>query len=359
MRNNIGVNMEPRRDSWASEGSIYRYYIQYNRLNKIIKPAFAAMPQPTELIVYLNLTDMLKSYRADVRVSNDLSVASLIINAAGHYMNYFKRTINLPVKIHMVYGSYIPPYNRSLIPNYNMNKSASLLNDSYTTSVVNDNLEIIKTLVPYIPSLYFNTTMYEPGVLMYEIIKSNPTAAHIIIDKDQYNYQLASENTVILRPRKKSKEGQGVTDESYFINNMTAIYTYCKERSMKVNINDCGDLSAGLYSIFLTLNGTNLRDMGSKGKRATTTANKLRSAINDKRLINGHNTILECNIGDLGGIIEDYDYYSALDIPTQHLHYKNSHEYGNLNLLDLSDPQTLNHINNNYFAKCPIILGNF
>lgn len=353
-------------NSWDSVSVLYTYCIKYIRLKDIVIPALSSMEfkSPAKAInIYLNLNELFRIYHPDQNSpasNNDLSLASAIINIAGHYNAYLRANINMPIKIHLVYGSYSPYFNRGFYPEYNLSKTNKMNNDKYTLNIINDNIEIMKLLTKYIPRLYFNTTSFEPGVLMYHLIKSRPDEAHLIIDKDPYNYQLVSNNCCILRPKKRKNADDVLEDCSYIVHRHNVFDVYCKERGMKPGCNVFDRLDSGLYTLFLSINGTNLRGLPARGKRANTSAKILETAVLQDAVLNSHNTITpESDIIKYVNESDLYNYYCSLDIPTQHKAYMASSEINNLHFEELFDKNAIHEINNKYFGTCPIILDNF
>lgn len=348
-------------NNYSASQSIYMNCIKYTRLNELVKATFPHFKLPKEINIFIDLNKVLSRFYSNpiYKLSKDISLAADIVNLAGHYSYYFKSTIDLPVKTHLCYGSYSPDFNLKAYPVYNQNRINNIIGDDYTKRVIQDNLDLVETISKYIPNLYYNTTKYEVGVLMYDIInRFCKDSMNIIITSDQYNYQLVSDNTIIFKPHKDKGE-DSINDRSYVIYKNNVIDVYCFERKLKVDRNyqvKLG-LNGELLSLFYALNGLPCRNVNTKG-RAKASLKYINGLIRDNLIINGHNTLSE-SFTEFDTIEDLYERYKAIDIQTAYSNYKNSIDFDKVSFNTLYDPKTVNMINNNYFKDNPILIDSF
>lgn len=331
--------------------------IRYTQLDKMTAELFPTVRKPKDIHIYLDLNKILSRFfsNSQCKLERNLLLASDIINLSAHYSQFFN-SFGLKVINHIVYGSYNPEYNTNLISQYNINKIISVSNDTYSQNIINENLKIMETVISSIPNLYLNTTRYEVGVLIHDIINRNKDSLHIVITSDQYNYQLVNnKSTFIFRPY-KSTHNNNRNDESYFISQKNLISTYCKEKKLKTNA-DIG-LNPGLYSLILALSGCSCRDIVSLG-RTDIILKKLKDNISSQKLLNKYNSLQKITEVYNDNIEELSRRFCCIDIPVQYIDYKLSPDHAKVSFDTINDYDSLNFINNNYFEKFPIYINSF
>lgn len=342
---------------------INMYAIKYHRLKELSSAVFPNLKQPEQIHIYIDLNKILARLYSNptCHLSKDLILGSDIINLAGHYRGFFKSYVNLPCKVHLIFGSYVPRYNLNVYPEYNSRKITKIINDDYTKNIITDNLDIVETISKYLNNLYYHTTRYESGVVIYDIKNRYPNDLHIIITGDHYNYQLVDDNCIIFRPLKVNKNGQR-EDLSYIITKDNNIQTYCIEKKYKIENNEQIKLglNGGLYSLFLAYNGAPCRDISSMRNRASVILKNLHQLVKSNTLLNTHNNLLDTDDIFVNSDMSDlYNRYCAIDIPTQYENYKHSADIDKIDFNDYTDPETVEQINNNYYKDFPILLDNF
>ena len=257
--------------------------IRYNVLQEITKEEFK--DSNIKIInLYIDMYSILKSlYRNTNYVIDDYSaVTSSIVNICSHYRRFYWSRYNVHTRIFIINSHNISDINTQLVFGYNNGFKQSLDSNVKARDMINNNIDILRLLVPYLPDIYFIDTTYEAGVVMYNLMcrddKLNEKA-HIILSKDPYLYQLVAmkPNTVVLRKKDK--------DTSIYINKDNLLSIYLKERKVKENDTI---VSPELFSVLLAMSSLkqrNIKSVTSISKAIDT----LEKAIKDHRITNAYN----------------------------------------------------------------------
>lgn len=342
-------------------------YVKYDRMIEIVKSAFVGS-SAQDLNIYIDLYSILKVLYKENEIYNikDYStVSSCIVNMCAHYREFFRTRFKVETVFYIVYGENCDYVNKKFYPEYNGKNMYAMNNNKVVKDMIFNNLELLKTLSPYLPDIHFiNVGDMETGVVMYDLIcrseANRPDIPNMIITKDPFVYQLAArDNVIIVRPKKFN----GV-DSSYYINKYNLIDIYLKERKSTHRPNNI--ISPYLFSLILTLSSLKERNIKML-YNIKTAINLIDKGISSYTLLNGYNTSFniwdgldlgntKCSIGKT-----TFEYrFRALDIMYLHEIYFNNEHISNriyLDVKNLYDPEAVKYINNEYFANNPLDLN--
>lgn len=336
-------------------------YIRYDRLNRIIPESTLVDSDSNTTMVYIDLNSILKPiYQEGVYIDDTHSITSCIVNMCAHYRDYFWNKYRVNAVFFIVYSNNIPSFNTMIYSEYNLNMKYLINNNKIKYDNIRHNLNILKTICPYLPDIFFIEREVETGVIIYDIINKydiNNSYTHIILTKDVYNYQLVGiddRNVVIFKPSKKNN-----IDESIVIdkNNVLNIFLAKRKSSYKPSIN----IHHSMLSLIMSIN--NMKERGIKTDiNMTKTIKYIESMIISNMIINGYNS----DIMTIGSYISRYENgYSSLilqtrfkciDIKTQLIMYNSILSMSYNEIINVSDPISLKNINNKYFIKNPLDL---
>ena len=350
---------------------IYSNCIKYNVLTNLIDASFKGS-NDTCINIYIDLYNIVRSLYANkyqVIIEDYLSLASGIINLAGHYKAFFKYKYKVLANIYLIWSTNCSSINRKLIPNYNKEMYNRLISPMHTTidDIINTNINILDLLCKYIPNIYFIHTQYESGVVMGYLINKNNSIPNLIISKDIYPYQLLSyyPNTYYLRPYKDIMNDNNdlsmIISTPYKYYNINTINAYWRYYCSTKNINNPYDKNITISP----KNITNIMIFSGIIERSLYCKININTIMKMIYSIIEYNDI-ECsiesiydkyNIEDKVSYIEMLNRYHVINIPYQvNTVYSNSNEVYSLKFEDNRDDESLRMICSKYFTKSPINL---
>lgn len=334
-------------------------YIRYDRLSEIIKSAFVGSDAET-INLFIDMYSILKPlYKNQVYDIEDYTkVTSNIINICAHYRDFFKTRYGVYTNIYLINSNNTNPLNKKLYCGYNESNENNL-NNHMIKDMINNNINLLNILCPYLPDIHFINSQYETGVVIYDIISRlelENNHPNIILTKDIYNYQLAGicKDVTILRP-KKSKGN----DESYYANKFNLVSIYLKERKVK-NEHLYSSIRPEMLSLVMCMSSVKERSIKNLCN-INITLKHIISAITEFRISNGYNSfnILE-NAFDFNKLktssIVFTNRFKSIDIPFQHSIYMDTPECKSISFHNLIDSETVREINNKYFTRNPLDL---
>lgn len=328
---------------------VMEYYIRYVNLSELIGSAYRDS-QAVELNIIL---DMYSIYRDLLRhpdyffIDDKLDLSSAVINLCAHYRSFFKN-IGVKTYFHLVSSFNLSDINTTLVHYYNtsMHKIMTDTVNNNMLEMIQYNIDILKTIVPYLPDIFFHHTSFEAGVLMERIILESdfPT---IILTKDTHLLQLLTlkPDTCILRPNKY--KGQ---DCSYFINSDPLLFwnTYCRMRKIEPFPTL---ISPNYISIMNGLSGAPWRSLRGM-KSCSSLMNQLVKLISSNEIspfqIDVSSTLEKLKLPR--NIVEAENMIKCVDINFLYNVYKNSTEYHMFSMNNLYDPKSVQSINDEFFS---------
>ncbi len=335
-------------------------FVKYNQLNNLITHAFAGSTA-TEINLYIDLYGMIKtlfsnSFRTDI--SDYTAMTSTIINMCGHYRTFFKH-IGVGTKIFLVFSYNFPEPNRKLVAEYNQSFGIKLNNDMIKEMVeLNNNL--LETLCPFLPDIFFLRTEFESSVLIDKLIRMGNENPNIIISKDIYPIQLTylHPNTAFIKPKKLNNEDVSViippTSNINFVDDFWNVYCLARG-SIQITRK-----SVGIHPINFPLLAAMNRfpERGFKSLMNHTIANKLIFGVVGKEPVKiSVQSIIDAGLSNNLQQQAIDSRYLSLDINFMRQIYDDSIESKTIQLLNLSDPGTVNQICAEYFQSNPVDLA--
>lgn len=347
------------------ESYIMRYYVRYSRLDQVIRHAFINS-KANNINIFIDLYGIYKGMFSRNYISNITdytSMTSLLINMCAHYRHYFKM-IGVSCKIFLVSSFNIPELNCKFVADYNKTFKEKFKN-KMIYNMVDQNIQLLEILCPYLPDIHFVKTDFESSVAMYGIItKERMTNDYpsLIISSDLYPVQLTTlfDDVAYLRPKKSMGEDTSdiICPRMHPDHENSFWRVICQEKE-EFSINDSSVLiSSRNYVLLAALNKFYARNF--KAIINFTKANKIISSIVDGDTELSVDTLFY-NYSDLvQGIPEQIirSRYKALDIRYQYNFLNESVEPMLWTFDNLSDPEAINIINEAYFKNNPIDILN-
>jgi len=343
---------------------MYKNFIKYDKLIEMVNTVFVGS-NATSVNIFIDVYSMVKIlYKNPNMIIEDYSsLTASVINLCAHLRDFFKTRYRTTSKIYIVSSRNTPAMNILLYPSYNNSIKSAMDHMLSTDEMIVNNMELLETLCPYLPDIFFIKGEYETGVYMYDIMCKNEMLGNmnpnIIITRDVYNFQLIPmrENTVVFRPYKQSG-----ADLSYYLNKNNLFEKFLITDRLVVAKNDI-KINPGLFTLFLAL--SKLPERNIKSLFNTTKAMKiLDEAVATFRLHNGYNSDMESvwnsiykDSFDSIGYSTFKSRFDVIDIQSQHYGFANSPYSKGVVFPNLYDPETVKLINNKYFKNNPLDLN--
>lgn len=334
-------------------------FVKYNRLSELILHLFEGS-KATSLNLYIDLYGVMKtlfsdSYRTDI--SDYTAATSTILNMCGHYKAFFKH-LGVHTKIFLIFSYNVCEINRKFVAEYN-GKFLKKMNNKMILDMVELNNNLLETICPFLPDIYFLKTEFESSVLMDYLISNGDGNPNLIISKDIYPIQLTTlhPNTAFIKPKKLNGEDVSVgippIENVNHIDDFLSLY--CMARGSSYNMSR---KSIAIHPINFSLVSalTRFPERSMNSLLNITNANKMIFSIIgrepvklsvDSLALNGNST-LPAQVADARHKVLDVEYFRSVFI--------DSIESKMINLTDLDDPASVNMICAEYFQQNPVDL---
>lgn len=347
---------------------IYGNYMKYTSMKNLTEKAFEGS-DANEVNIYIDMYQIALELYRDARVENYSIVTSSMINLCAHIRGYYRSRHRVETKIFIVYSTNTSRSTTQFYQEYNKSYRERVAVNKLIDDMIKSNVDLLKTICPYLPDIYFISGTFEPGIIIYDIIcKQELLGNHspnIIFSKSVYNYQVPAlrGDTVIFR-NKKSKDNDA-TERCRLVTNQNVLYEYITETRPTVNyVNRIGDLSGELLSLVIALTNMPSRNITTLFNIASA-FNMIYDAIRNGRIINAYNSDIHYVYEQLNSIkpfpvdITTFsNRFKCVDLRYQLMIYMDSAESkDNSYLLDLYDNNTVKAINNEYFKTNPLDLN--
>ena len=358
------IKLEKDGKSFSYEDSVhidyilYGQFIKYDRLAEIVSSELIGYTQDKIVNVYIDLYQTLLPIYRFYQFENNLSITSCLINMAIHFRNFFRK-YGVYSNIFLVYSPTMSVNNTRFCAEYNNRNTNTIMNNKQVYNVVNDNIQLLGTIIPYLPDIYFKIGTVETTVIVSDMISKfaakgfNPPS--IFVTNSQYAFQLPALNDrTHLFFKKKDKEGR---DLSYGVNKNNALDMFIAE-TRKQHVTNVG-LNQDWISGFMTLAGLPKRDIKTlmNYKSALKVLHTIREAYNVITPEVIYETVSRLYEGKINiSLNEIANRFCCLDLRYQVDRYNLLPESQETTYLrQLQDPDAINQINNEYFKKCPIM----
>lgn len=212
---------------------LLRNFISYDRLFELNKHAFYMRSDADAVNIFIDmhslLADMFKPGMVFNYASTNVLTASMI-NLAAHIRAYYTTRHRVMTNIFIVWAWNAPQHIRQRIPSYNAHQITAEGANGIFTTMINENLNLLKMLCPYIPNVYFiNAEEHEAATAIYAMFTRpflfpvNTSVPNVIITRDPMCYLDVAElpNTFIFRPKKYRGE-----DRSYIVTKTNMIESF-------------------------------------------------------------------------------------------------------------------------------------
>lgn len=350
------------------EQVLYSNYIKYDRMSQMVESTFMGSTA-TSVNIYIDIYSMIRNVynNENLTKENYLIISSSLINLCAHMRYFFRNRYNVESIIYLVYSSNTPEYNKKLWFGYN-DAHEKIMSNMNVRILIEYNLNVLETLVPYLPDIHFVRGEFEAGVLMYKIMtdgrfhQKDDIIPNIILSTDPYLFQLVTQvpNTVVFRPKKQRSEGR-TEDVSFVIARGTLLNFLFKIRKVEAPEYLSG-LNDELYTLILALSRCPERSIISFFNLPTA-IELISSGIFKYKILNGYNISTEIVWNALyNSKFEKYSYdlfdrrFKAIDIFSQIYAY-NSTNPAPFKFTNLIDPDNVRQINDTYFKQYPLNLN--
>lgn len=324
-----------------------KYFVKYSRLSDLINYAYAGS-EAVKVNVFIDLysiknTVLGKNFVCD----SDNELTALVLDMCVHYKKFFYGIGVFPA-FYLVDSNNLPVHSKSIYPAYNTSYAVKLTSGNST--LVNYNMELLGSMCPYIPNVYYVPTSFEASVVIHEIA-SSCTFPSIVIGRDDYLSMLPGlvKDLAWIRPSKyKGNDVSAV----YVARN---VYTFVQQMVQSKNsaYTPCRLGPSQLDKVY-ALTKFPARDMPP--------CLQYRTLV---RILDENPVLCSASPGEIYGHgpsichPDQVNYrYQVLSIPAQSSIFRMSPESATLakHVVDFYDTEGLKHINNKYFEKNPLDL---
>jgi len=352
-------------DKIPIEQVLYGQFIKYKSLFSMVAREFEGSNANT-VNVFIDLHQFfLPAFRC-LKVKNYYTMTAIAINYCAHIRSYFKGSHNVESNIILVHSLNMSSNNTKFIAEYNSKYSARMNYNTKMMETLQDNLQMLRLLVKYIPNTYLKEGTVEPAVIIKNLIATdfNNGVPNIVISSSEYMYQLPyySPNTVVFRKKNVVAQSGGFEDASFSYNSITAPLYFIQDTKGTIK----GDISTPPYaiSVLMCLSGLSGRSVSSIFN--ITTAAKITRFIPSEAILAGdieyiYGAIQMClDKSKTKNKIEFDEFvnrYKAIDIRFQEAMYNMLTEASDKRYLEsLIDPEALKTINDKWFKEVPLDL---
>lgn len=338
---------------------LYNKFIPMVNLKSIICSCLSGTVV-NKITVYIDLYAFWISAFRHSRYDNNTCITECIINLAAHIKAVI-RSLGIEPTVVLIQTPCVSNLNTQFIPEYNKKYTDRLINNKLVFELLKFNLNILETLVPYLPNLYLKKGTVESSVIIDNLIKTD------FNDSTNFIYSLCPmmTRTIINNPNTYGiviKKNRGI-DNSYVYGYNNALQVYFLENEMKIP--EVPKDKEHYISLMMTLFGVKRRNI--KSILSSTHVYEIFDAIdpsiyNDTRMMFNiiQSMMKKKSFFKNNNAFEIFDArYKCLDINYQRMLYNTlpeSQEKSYLN--NLTDPNTLRAINNEYFKQNPLNLNN-
>lgn len=346
---------------------MYKEYITYKELQKIIPAEFSGDTNTKTINVYIDLYQFLVTIFRYTRIGNFFSICSCIVNYCAHIRNYFNTRHNVYTNICLVYSTNDSKNNTQFMPTYNYDYRNRIRYNTKIKNNVDENMKLIRLLVPYLPNVFLKEGTVETSVIIHDIIQKrllgdNPS---LVLSNSQLMYQLPilDSNAIVIRKDLRIYKPNDF-DKTYSYNHSNALHAYIYELKKK-NIREY--LNQKTISFIMTLIGIPKRNI--KSFCSYTTALSISKLIplgcefDSEVLYDVCSDYYKSKKRDTNPIIKELFIrtFKCIDLNYQYKLYKLLPEYKEESFIkqNLDDVEGVQYINNKYFKDSPLNLEFF
>lgn len=340
------------------EQLLYAYYIRYSKLQELTLKVLSN--SSSDMVdIYVDVYDMIKPLYTTPHYTNKRYViVSSIINLAAHLRQFYWTRFHVNSRIYLVYGDETTMNHKQFCRMFGQNELLDRLDYQTSKTKFEQQLEMVKIITAYIYAVYYVRKTTDFSMFVFDNINRNQDVPAIIITKSKYAYQIPAmcQNAYLFRPKKYQGD-----DISFGVCSGNVLDCAFNKLSSQKTIDKLHKLHPQLLSLLYTLTGLSSKKLVTLFN-STTAINRLLEAIDNQRIINGYNSDMDYIYNALGITTIDavnFKYrFNAVDLVFQHRIYNNTAEARDMSwLINLQDKETVQEINNNYFADNPLDLN--
>ena len=343
------------------ESILFGYYIKYTKMQELVGAAFENSPPSNSIDIYVDIFDMLKPiYNKDIYADKQYVIVSSIVNLAAHLRQYFRRYHHMWTRIFLVYADNYTNNHKQFYSGFGNDDYRSTINYSRNNELIMSQLELVKILVAYMEDIYLINKRTMFPMFVYDNILKNKKIPAIILTKNTYAYQIPAliPNVAVFRPRKHMGE-----DTSFAVFGKNILYQYYSNISTAKTLEYINMINPQHLSLLMSLTGNKQFNLHS-AVNSNVAIRILYEAIKNGRLLNSHMADVDyvySVLSELQKYIDATNFkfrYNACDIIYQHLLYSQMPEAFDYSwMVNFKDPNTVQDINNRYFADNPLDLN--
>lgn len=345
------------------------HFVRYERLAELINTEFYNSGHE-EINVFIDAYSMIKSvYKLEPSQFIDkFSIASCIINACAHYRNFFWTRYRVTCKIWIVFSRMEQSIKEARMFYAGYGNIFSMESNPSMDKMIEDNMNILNSLCPYIPDVQFIYSKYEPGLVFGKIAmvvgaKASKIKPSFIISKDIWNLQVVGNvnNVYMIRPIKKNGE-----DLSLLISYKNLIDYYIKLRKMSITKDTCNYniINGSFISFIMAASTFPERNMKSLHNLSTIIKYIIKymrnlSDIRDINIYDITNLCKDLNNENRNAKLNEFEInlrYEATGFNPCIFRYMMSPLIDNTDIINLHDPDSVKRLNETVFAKVPLDL---
>lgn len=347
-------------DAICIDRFIYSQFILYKTLRTITKPLTTNINPPI-INVFIDLYSMITPLYSFYKFENPIALTSALINSGIHYRNYFKK-FNVYTNIFLIYSPNMSSNNLKYCPSYNLANINKMFSNYETKQIVDQNLSLLSTIIPYVPDIYLRLGTVEPSIMILDCIRTFESRGfvtkNLVISSSPISFQIPviNPNTVVYTKR---RNGDVLVTDS--INPLIQALSYTKNQVID-NLN----LPPSYLSAFYSLCGLNRLNVNSLVYYST--AIDILRYMKDNSIIMEPDTLCEAyiihyqskkkKIDKINDIVSQiHNRFRCFDFRHQLMMYDNLAESKETSYLtQLQNWDELLHINKLYFKDNPILL---
>lgn len=353
----------------AEQVLVYNNFMTMDVLRQLTMQAYAGSDANT-LNIYIDMYKMMMDlYEPNLEIKESSIITSTIVNLCAHLRSYYRTRHRVETTIFLVYSDMSSPYNKTFYPGYNASNDAKVKSNPRITEIIEFNMELLETLCPYLPDIHFIRGVYEPSVIILDLIYGEElvgnTAPNLVFSRDNTAIQLPANhsNTTIFFNSKRTG-----TMEYANKDNALSIYVARSGRKrlleMPAFVDKINAIDSSLLGVLIAL--TNLPSRVVKSEYDINKAiNILYSAVTkntipNSRMSNPVNMYNGLFVGQESKMsVDSFIFrYKAVDIISAHMEYMFSpYAKDRPYKSNLVDVEALQAINNTYFYNNPLDLN--
>ena len=339
---------------------VYSNFVKYDTLDYLIHYAFAGS-KSNMLNIYIDLYGLyhqIISRNYITNVKDQIELTSLIVNMCAHYRSYFK-FLGVYTKFYIISSYNIPKFNTSIIEEYNKTMKQKLQMKNIV-EMISLNEELLSTIVPYLPDIFFIKTNYESSVMIHHIINTEgKDIPALIISKDIYPMQLCTinNNVSMIWPRKHYGEDTSliICPKTHPEHKLSFWSVFELKQWKSASYQNIRTLSTSNFALLLALNKLAERDIKCIFN-ISKAGNMLYEILGDREIKFAPDILFDTLGDNVDQCLRDIvnARYKTIDIEYQYLLFSEDIESKVLKFENLNDPTAIQIINDKYFKNNPI-----